>query len=115
MASKLEQFLTSKKIDRRQLLAVSKSLEGLKPEDRAIKLAKRRGKKAEAGEGSAVKETRKPRSGRAVTPTALTKLFNEKGVSGPTRTRVLRAVNAILAKKKQPEVQLGDLFDFAKK
>lgn len=114
MASKLEQFLTSKKIDRRQLLAVSKSLEGLKPEDRAIKLAKKRGKKAEAGEGGA-KETRKPRSGRAVTPTALTKLFNEKGVSGPTRTRVLRAVNAILAKKKQPEVTLADLFDFSKK
>jgi hypothetical protein len=112
MASKLEQFLTSKKIDRRQLLAVSKSLEGLKPEDRAIKLAKRRGK-VEGAEGA--KETRKPRSGRALTPTALLKLFNDKDVSGPTRTRVLRAVNAILAKKKQPEVQLGDLFEFAKK
>jgi hypothetical protein len=83
MASKLEQFLTSKKIDRRQLLAVSKSLEGLKPEDRAIKLAKRRGK-VEGAEGA--KETRKPRSGRA-----------------------------LLAKKKQPEVTLADLFDFAKK
>lgn len=114
MASKLEQFLTSKKIDRRQLLAVSKSLEGLKPEDRAIKLAKRRGK-VEGADKAAPKETRKPRSGRAVTPTTLSKLFAEKGVSGPSRTRILRAVNAILVKKKQPEVTLADLFDLAKK
>ena len=108
MASKLEQFLTSKKIDKRQLLAVSASLEGLQPEDRAIKLAKRRAKKAEGGEG-ATKDTRKPRSGRALTPTALAKLFALKDVSGPTRTRVLRAVNAILTRKKQGEAQLASV------
>ena len=74
MPSKLEQFLTSKKIDKRQLLAVSKDLEGLRPEDRAIKLAKRAGKGKEGGEGEK-KESRKPRSGRPVTATALAKVF----------------------------------------
>lgn len=114
MASKLEQFLTSKKIDRRQLLAVSKDIEGLRPEDRAIKLAKRKGKGEGAKEGDK-KETRKVRSGRPIGATALNKILADKDVSGPTRTRVLRAVNAILARKKQAEVALADLFDLASK
>lgn len=113
MASKFEQFLTSKKIDQRQLLAVSTDLEALRPEDRAIKLAKRRGKSAEAGGAAAdaKKEVRKVRSGRSINKVVLAKIAEGKPISGPTRTRVLRAVNAILARKKQAEVQLGDLFD----
>lgn len=114
MPSKLEQFLTSKKIDQRQLLAVSKDLEGLRPEDRAIKLSKKRGKGEGASEGDK-KEARKPRSGRPVSATALAKVFAGKDVTGPTKTRVLRAVNAILARKKQSEAQLADLFDLGKK
>jgi hypothetical protein len=109
MASKLEQFLTNKKINRSQLLAVSKDLEGLRPEDRAIKLAKRQGK-GEGNEGK-VKETRKVRSGRPVSETVLSKIFLGKDVAGPTKTRVLRAVNAILERKKQDKAQLADLFD----
>ena len=113
MPSKLEQFLTSKKIDRRQLLSVSKDLEGLRPEDRSIKLTKRRGKGEGASEADKG-EKRKVRSGRALTPPTIDKIFAEKPVPGPTKTRVLRAVNAILARKKQGEVQLADLFDLSK-
>lgn len=113
MPSKLEQFLASKKIDRRQLMVVSHDLESLRPEDRAIKLAKR--SKGEEGEKKADVGGKKPRSGRPVTKVALDKIFAGKDVTGPTRTRVLRAVNAILERKKQAAVQLGDLFDFAKK
>ena len=116
MASKLEQFLTSKKIDRRQLLVVSKDLEQLRPEDRAIKLAKKQGKGAKAEEGGeAKKESRKPRSGRPLTTTTLQKIYAGKDVTGPTKTRVLRAVNAILTRKKQGEAKLEELFDLAKK
>ena len=114
MASKLEQFLTTKKIDQRQLFAVSKKLEGLRPEDRKVKLAKRKGK-GEGAEAGDKKETGKPRSGRPLSPTTLSKIFAGKDVSGPTKTRVLRAVNAILTRKKQGEAQLADLFDLAKK
>jgi hypothetical protein len=112
MSSKLEQFLSAKKIDQRQLLVVSKDLESLRPEDRAIKLGKR--KKGEGEEKKAV-ETRKPRSGRPVTAVSLGKIFAGKDVTGPTKTRVLRAVNTILERKKQPAAQLADLFDLAKK
>ena len=115
MSSKLEQFLTSKKIDTRQVLVVSKHLEGLLPADRALKLAKRRGKvegadaKAkEAGKG-------KPRSGRAISKVQLTKIFTGKPVPGPARTRVLNAVNTILERKKLDKVTLADLFDLAAK
>ena len=115
MPSKLESFLTEKKIDRRQLLAVSKDLESLRPEDRAIRLARRVGG-AKAAEGekkddAAKKDTRKPRSGKPVTHAALGKIFAGKPVSGPTKTRVLRAINAILERKKQSKVELAAIFD----
>ena len=61
MPSKFEEFLSAKKIDPRQLLIASKDLEGLQPEDRAIKLAKRRGR-AEGASEADKNEKRKPRS-----------------------------------------------------
>jgi hypothetical protein len=112
MPSKLEAFLTQNKIDRRQLLAVSQDLEGLRPEDRAIRLAKKSGKKEEGGEGKA-KESRKPRSGKPVTTVALAKVYSGKPVTGPTRTRILRAVNTILERRKTDKVELAALFDLA--
>jgi hypothetical protein len=117
MSSKLEQFLTSKKIDQRQLLIVSHDLESLRVEDRAIKLGKRTKKGGEGEEKKAEggAPAKKPRSGRPVTKVALAKIFAGKEVTGPTKTRVLRAVNTILERKKQGAVQLADLFDFAKK
>ena len=113
MSSKLESFLTDKKIDRRQLVVVSRDLESLRPEDRAIRLAKKRGAKAEDSDKKE-KETRKPRSGKPVTTVALDKIFAGKDVSGPTRTRILRAVNVLLERKKHEKVELGALFDFTK-
>jgi hypothetical protein len=115
MSSKLESFLAEKKIDRRQLLAVSKDLESLRPEDRAIRLEQKSGAKAEGGEGDKKekKETRKPRSGKPVSHVALGKILAGKPVSGPTKTRVLRAVNAILERKKQSKVDLAAIFDLA--
>ena len=114
MPTKLETFLTEKKIDRRQVLIVSKHLEGLKPEDRAIRLAKRLGSKAE-DKDKKEKETRKPRSGKPITSVTLSKIFAGKAVPGPTRTRVLRAVNVILERKKHEKVDLGTLFDLSEK
>lgn len=113
MSSKLEQFLTSKKIDQRQLLVVSKDLEGLRPEDRALKLAKRKGKGEEAKDKEKI--TKKPRSGRPISSVQLAKIFAGKPVPGPAKTRVLNAVNTILERKKQDKVTLADLFDLAAK
>ncbi len=107
--TKFSLFLAAKKIDTRRLLAVSSTLESLTPADRAIRLAKRLARKAEGG--AKTKDPRKPRSGRPVTPRALAAVLSGgERVSGPTKTRILRAVNAILTAKKQDAAQLRDLF-----
>jgi hypothetical protein len=107
--SKLAQFLASKKLDARRLLAASRRLERLLPEDRKIKLNKRLAKKAEGGE-NAPKETRKPRSGRPVTQRAIHAALEGNAISGPTKNRILRAVNHLLEQKKQEKVDLKALF-----
>jgi hypothetical protein len=108
-ASKFAQFIASKKIDARRILAASHALETLTLEDRKIKLAKRSGKK-EGADAKAEKETRKPRSGRPVTPRAINAALSGGTVSGPTKSRILRAVNHLLEQKKQEKVDLKALF-----
>ncbi len=106
--SKLATFLTSKKIDPRRVVSASHTLEQLRPEDRQIKLNRRR---AKGGEGEAgPKEERKPRSGRGVTPRALHAALFGKTISGPTKTRILRAVNHLLEAKKAEKTDLKALF-----
>jgi len=106
--TKFAKILADKKIDPRRLLAVSHKLETLTPEDRAIKARKR---KPKDGEEKAEKETRKPRSGRPVTQRALDAAMKDGGkLSGPTKTRILKAVNHILEQKKQDKVDFKSLF-----
>ena len=107
--SKFAQFIASKKLDARRIVAASHKLERLMPEDRLIKLNKRNAKKAEGGEG-APKETRKPKSGRPVTDRAMAAALSGGSVSGPTKTRLLKAVNYLLEQKKQDKVELKALF-----
>ncbi len=111
--NKLATFLDTNKLNAKRLLAVSHKLETLQREDRSIKLGKRQGKKAaEAGtakEGDK-KEIGKPRSGRPVTPRALESALAGKTVSGPTKTRILRAINFILEQKKKDKIELKTLF-----
>jgi len=115
--SKFASLLASKKIDPRRVLAASHKLETLQPEDRAIRLAKRRAKAGEGGgasaaEGGEKKETTKPRSGRPVTQRALDAALagRNAALSGPMKTRLLRAVNHLLEQKKQDKVDLRALF-----
>ncbi len=108
-ATKLSTFLESNHLNARRLLAVSHKLETLRPEDRAIKLSKRQGKKKESGEAGAA-PAGKPRSGRPVTPRALQAALTGGSLSGPSKQRILRAVNALLQQKKKDAVELKALF-----
>jgi hypothetical protein len=107
--SKFAQFIASKKLDARRIAAASRKLERLLPEDRAIRLNKRRAKASEGGE-NATKETRKARSGRPVTDRALHAALTGGTLSGPTKTRILHAVNHLLEQKKLEKVELRVLF-----
>jgi len=89
------------------LLAVSHKLETLRAEDRAIKLVKRQGKKQESKEAV---PAGKPRSGRPVTPRALEAAVSGVAISGPSKQRILRAVNYLLQQKKKDAVDLKALF-----
>jgi hypothetical protein len=115
MASKFAEFLDKNKIDPRRVLVASRKLERLLPDDRAIRLGKRRAKKggaaatpAPAGEEAAA--PKKPRSGRPVTPRALAAARGGKPVPGPAKTRLVRAVNYLLSQKKKDAIDLRTLF-----
>ena len=106
--SKFSQLLASKKIDPRRILVASRQIEKLTSEDRLIRLNKRR---AKSGEGDKEeKESRKPHTGRPVTQRALDAALAGAEVSGPTKSRLLRAVNRVLEQKKQEQVDLKALF-----
>mgnify|MGYP001035362475 CR=1 FL=1 len=108
--SKLQAFLSQHQLNTKRLLAVSHKLEALKKEDRRIKLERKRNKKApEGGEGEK-KEVAKPRSGRPITQQALDAALAGKAISGPTKQRILRAVNYLLEQKKKDKVDLRALF-----
>jgi hypothetical protein len=110
MASKFAQFLTDNKIDPRRLRSASRALERLRPEDRKNKLARRNAKKAESKPAEGAEKPAKPRSGRPATGRAVDAATAGKAVSGPTKSRLLRAVNRVLEQKKKGPTDLKTLF-----
>lgn len=108
--TKFAGFIASKKLDPRRILIASRHVEANQPEDRLIRLKKRLGRKAGDAPASEPKETRKPRSGRPVSDRALRAAIEGSPVSGPTKTRIVRAVNRLLEQKKQEQVGLRELF-----
>jgi hypothetical protein len=110
-SNKLKSFLDSNKLNAKRLLAVSHKLETLTRDDRRIKLGKRKGKgDAPAPEKKEGEKPAKPRSGRPVTPLALDTALGGGTISGPTKQRILRAVNYLLEQKKKDKVELKTLF-----
>lgn len=110
MASKFAQFLTDNKIDPRRLAAASRSLERLRPTDRAARLARRNAKKSETKPAEGAEKPAKPRSGRPATGRLLAAATAGKPVSGPAKNRLLRAVNRLLEQKKKSATDLKSLF-----
>ena len=108
--TKLADFLSTKKIDHRRLLAASHQLEALSPSDRAIRFAKIRTKKNEASDAQKELAKSKGTSGKPVTTPLLNRALEGKSIPGAGKTRILRAVNRVLEHKKQSAAQLKDLF-----
>jgi hypothetical protein len=107
--SKLSDFLTQNKIDTRRVVIASGDLEARTAEDKKL-VATKAAMKAGKAEKDAEVLKQKPRSGRPLTGAAVGKALAGQAVSGPTKTRIVRAVNAVLAQKKKPEITLRDLF-----
>lgn len=111
MPSKFSQFLEKNKIDARRLLAASRRIERLTPDDRALKLGKRLAKQSGTppAEGK-LDAAKKPRSGRPVTARLVQEASLGKPLAGPAKSRLLRAVNHILTQKKQSLAELKAIF-----
>lgn len=109
MATKFAQFLVDNKIDPRRIIVASHELERLRPEDRTLRLKKRSAKGGEKPAEGAEKPA-KPRSGRAVTDRLISAVTVGKPVSGPQKTRLVRALNRVLEQKKQSAVEFRKLF-----
>ncbi len=112
MASKFATFLKDNKIDPRRLLVTSKRIERLGPTDRKIKFDKRKAKAnpAPAAAEGEKQAPAKPKSGRPVTPRLLAAATEGKPVTGPAKTRLLRALNTVLETKKKAAVDLRAIF-----
>jgi hypothetical protein len=110
MASKFAQFLADNQIDPRRVAAASRKLERLRPEDRAAKMARRKAKKSESKPAEGAEKPAKPRSGRPATGRLLNAAQAGKPISGPAKSRLLRAVNHVLEQKKKSATELKSLF-----
>jgi hypothetical protein len=108
--SKLSDYLKKHKIDPRRVVAASKELEALRPEDRKI----RRAREAAKGGDESAKElaAQKRRSGRALSRPAIARALAGSTVTRKTRGRIVRAVNVVLAHKTKGkgEAKAADLF-----
>ncbi len=108
--SKLSDFLKSNGIAERRLLSASRQAERMRPEDRVVKLARRKNRGGKATDADKQVAEKKPRTGRALTPRTLTRALGGQALSGPAKTRITRAVNHVLGQKKKDAVDLRQLF-----
>ena len=112
MATKFAKFLEDNKIIGLRLQSASAKIERLTTEDRAF-IAEVARKKSLAGRknaASVVIEKKKIHTGRPVTSSLIDDASLGKPVSGPAKTRLLRAVNHVLEQRKKPVVAIKDLF-----
>lgn len=107
--SKLSDSLKNHKIDARRIVLASKGLERRTREDLALVAKKALIKAGKIEKDDAVMK-QKPRSGRPLTLPQLEKAMRGETISGPAKTRVVRAVNEILKARKKAEISLRDLF-----
>ncbi len=107
--SKLSDFLTKNKIDARRVVAKSRGLERPTAADKLL-MAKKAAIKAGKAEKDEAVTKAKPKSGRRVTQPSIDRAARGESISGPSKQRIVRAVNAILAGRKTPEVGFRDLF-----
>jgi hypothetical protein len=110
--SKLSDYLSQHKIDGRRLLSSSKNIEALRPEDRAIRLARVQAKDGDEKAKEKAKDVaaKKRRSGRPISGPALRRALAGKPVTRKTRSRIVRALNAVLGHKGKTDAAATDLF-----
>lgn len=108
--TKFAKFLEESKVDPRRIIAASRAIERLTREDRLFVAEAARKRRLAGKKEGAKAERKKMHSGRPVSESCIEAAKLGKPVSGPAKSRVLRAVNRILEQKKKPAVDLRVLF-----
>jgi hypothetical protein len=114
MTTTLKSFMESKGITGKQIALVSKRIESLDAEDRALldKRALKRANKELASKTYEELGLKKPKAaGRGVTESQIAAAAAGKEVSRKVRAKILRAVNTILQKKGEPAADMKALFE----
>jgi len=106
--SALAAFLESKKLKSEAVYWASTRIESRGEEDHKLALARaaKKGEKKEAG----AEAIAKPKSGRGFSRKQLEAALAGKAITRRARAKVLRSVNALLEKAKQPAVTMKDVF-----
>lgn len=107
--TKFAGYLKENKIDPVRVVYASEQIERLTPADRKIKLAKRQSK-GKDDEAAKAAKAKKPRTGRPVTTQLVTKAIQGGAVTGPQKSRILRALARIAEQKKLNAPELSNLF-----
>lgn len=110
-------FLESKKISSKQVHDTSKRIETWDADSRALlvkRAAKRRNKELAAKKYAELDLAKPSRLGRGVTVKQVDAAAAEVPVARKVRTKILRAVNTILAAKKESPVDMKALFEGTK-
>jgi hypothetical protein len=113
----LQDFIHSKGILPDSIVAISQKLEATRLQDRKClqqRATKRRGKET-ASKTYAELNIAKPRSGRGLSASAVAAALNNHPLTACQRSKMLRAVNALLEKKKEAAVDMKTLFGDAPK
>lgn len=113
----LKSFLDSKKISSTQVHNTSKRIETWDAESRVLmvkRVAKRANKELAAKKYDELNLAKPKHMGRGVTVKQVDAAAADKAVSRKVRTKILRAVNAILVSKKETAVDMKALFEGTK-
>ena len=103
-------FLDEKGVSTDRLLQVSRRLESVRSEDRDLMLQRAQLRRGKAGTSYAEANLAKPRSGRPLRPGHVRAAMDDKPVTAPVRSKMVRAMNLLLEKKGQGKVSAPQLF-----
>ncbi len=110
----LKTFLDGKSITPAQLVTASKRIEGHDIASRTMmvkRVAKRKDKENATKKYADLNLAKPAGLGRGVSEGQLTAALGDKAVSKKVRTKIFRAVNAVLATKKQPAAEFKAIFE----
>lgn len=103
-------FLAEKGVSTDRLLQVSRRIESVRNEDRALIRQRALKRRLEPRQSYAEANIAKPRSGRPLRPGHVRAAMDDKPVTPPVRSKMVRAVNLLLEKKGQGKIGAQELF-----